>query len=551
MKKQFAIVLGVLIIGMLFVTPALFLPKDQTAQQKPVVGEEEIATNTPGEKPQQSSTPTYQQEESPAPPTPSEPVPNSPKQTEIREDTPEQYVYYPMLTANDPGYSGDWALQTVNAPEAWDIATGDDSTIVAVIDTGFALGHDDLIDAWYENIGETGTTTSSDACWTGTPANKQTNNCDDDSNGYVDDWRGWNFVFGDNNPQAGRDNPNGESVGHGTETSGLVGARGNNSTGITTINWQTRIMPLQALTDDGPGYTSDVAAAIYYAVDNGADVINMSLGSASNDATVLAATDYAYDNNVMVIAASGNCGTGTEQGCSGLSAGYITYPARNPHVISVGATDINDARASFSSYGTALDVVAPGADVAYSPTWTPSDGTSLYATSLYGTSFAAPYVSSLASLIKSIRPSSSIEDITAIILGSAHRPASMGSSPYSTQLGHGVIDAEKALVVASSLNITEEIPTLLQTGNYKSEHSFSNNQSMVSGCQAQTADTYCTVWMQQLNTGYDRYLPYTQANGTSLINWSWNTSIIGNSGAWDVRAVQGETASASYVLIRK
>jgi len=474
----------------------------------------------------------------------------APKQAEIEETIEKEYVYYPLRTANDPGYASSWALQAVNAPEAWDITTGSSNTVVAVIDSGFSLNHDDLQNSWYSNSAETGTTQIGDTCWTGLPQDKQTNNCDDDQNGYVDDWRGWNFVFSDNDPAAGRDNPNGDGVSHGTEVAGLVGAAGNNSTGIATLSWSTKVMPLQALSDDGPGFTSDVAAAVYYAVDNGADVINMSLGSNQSDPAMLAATDYAYQNNVVVVAASGNCGTGSELGCEGYPAGYIGYPARNPNVISVGATGDTDARASFSSYGVALDVVAPGSGTINSPTWTVDNQISLYSSALYGTSYASPFVASLAALIKAIRPDSSVQDITALILATSQKPSAMSGTPFTTQYGHGVIDAFKAVTVATSLNAYEEEPVLRQAGGPVSEHRYAPSNSLGSGCQSATAETYCTIWMKDTSTSYDRYLPYTPTNQESDAGWTWSAGIL-NDGLWSLRAAQGDALSPEYLLSRK
>lgn len=476
-------------------------------------------------------------------------TPNSPKQTEIRQSTATERVYYPLLTANDPGYASNWAIQKVNAPSAWNISTGNGQTVVAVIDTGFALNHEDLKDNWQINDGESGPTTIGDECWSGVVQDKKTNNCDDDGNGYVDDWRGWNFSIGDNNPMAGRTNPTGAGVTHGTETSGLVGATGNNGLGITAINWNTKIMPLQALSDDGPGYTSDIAAAIYYAVDNGADVINMSLGGSDPDPDLKAATDYAYANNVIVVAAAGNCGTGTEQGCSGLPAGIIGYPALNNHVISVGATTATDQRASFSSYGADLDIVAPGSGTINSPIWTAGNSTSLYASSLYGTSFASPQVASLASLIKSVRPNSSVDDITALILATATKPSTMNGALYTNELGHGIINASAALNVAISLNNTSKTPKLAQAGGAIAEHSYSNSDILGSGCNV-TSGSYCTIWLRDEYTGRDRYLPYQQSNTQGSTGWSWSGTILPYS-QWQIRAVQGDYRSTAYPLGNK
>lgn len=489
---------------------------------------------------------TVPQSDSPAP---IKATPNAPKQAEVRKSVKEEYTYYPLVTANDPGYSANWALQKVNAPAAWNIATGTGQTVVAVIDTGFGLNHEDLKDNWLTNSKETGSTVNGDRCWTGVAQNKSTNNCDDDRNGYIDDWRGWNFSEGNNNPMAGSTNPSGVAVAHGTEVAGLVGAAGNNATGITTINWNTKIMPLQALSDDGPGYTSDVAAAIYYAVDNGADVINLSLGGADFDPALKEATDYAYVHDVVVVAAAGNCGSGTEPGCQGAPAGSISYPALNDHVIAVGATNINNQRASFSSYGPTLDIVAPGSGTIISPTWTPANGTGLYSGELYGTSFASPQVASLTSLIKSIRPNSSVDDITALLLATATKLPDMKGAAYTTPLGHGLINATAGLTVASSLNTSTGTPKLLQAGGPISEHRYASTDTIGSGCTA-TAGTYCAVRMRDALTGYERYLPYQAANMQGAAGWTWSGAIL-PSGDWQLRTIQGDAWSPLYTLSSK
>lgn len=480
------------------------------------------------------------------PEQPLSPIPASQKQTTIRKTASKEYTYYPLSTANDPGYASNWAIQKVNAPAAWNISTGNGQTVVAVIDTGFALNHDDLRNNWFINLNESGTTKSGDRCWTGTAHDKSNNNCDDDNNGYIDDWRGWNFSVGDNNPMAGRTNPIGAGVAHGTQTSGLVGASGNNNLGITTINWNTKIMPLQALSDDGPGYTSNITAAIYYAVDNGADVINMSLGGSELDPDLKTATDYAYNHGVVVVAASGNCGTGTEQGCSGLPAGAMGYPALNDHVISVGATTVSDQRASFSSYGPDLDTVAPGSGTISSTTWTAGNSTSLYTSSLSGTSFASPQVASLASLIKSIRPDSTADDITALILATTTKLSAMNNAPYTNEYGHGVINANAALTVASSLNSMSSAPKLLQAGGAISEHRYSITDSLGSGCNI-TVNSYCSIWFRDDITGRERYLPYQKTNQQGLAGWSWNGALLPISN-WQIRAVQGVYRSTPYPL---
>lgn len=473
----------------------------------------------------------------------------SPKYEQLTASVQQEYVYHMLADPNDPSYANDWTLGKVNAQSGWTITTGNNQTVVAVIDSGFALNHEDLISQWATNSGETGMTQPGGRCWTGISVSKQSNNCDDDNNGYIDDWRGWNFVLNDNNPQTGRVNSAGAGVRHGTEVAGLVGATGNNGTGIVGINWNTKIMPLAALDDNGTGYTSRVTAAIYYAVDNGAQVINLSLGVYADDPALKTAINYAIAHNVVVVAAAGNCGDNTVPDCSGVPVGTVAYPAAYPDVIAVGASTNTDQVASFSSYGPALDVVAPGYDVPYSATWTATNGTSMYAAHLYGTSFASPMVASFASLIKSIRPSTSVADITALIDATATKPSTMAGLMYTPYFGHGVINVGAAINVATTLNTSSTTPVLLQAGSYRSEHTAPSATTLSSGCVGSTA-TPCTIQLTN-SAGYKRFLPYTILSNSGDGGWSWSSDML-ESGDWLVRARIGDTVSTTpYYLLKK
>lgn len=473
----------------------------------------------------------------------------SPKQTQIKKTITREYNYSALRLPNDPYAQSNWSLNAMSAPSAWDSEVGSGVT-VAVIDTGFGLQHEDLVEQWFINQLESGQTQPGDACWSGSAQNKSSNNCDDDSNGYVDDHRGWDFVDRDNNPQAGQSNPTGQGVAHGTEVAGLVGATGNNAKGSATLSWDTTIMPLQVLSDDGSGYTSDVVAAIYYAVDTGAKVINMSLGGYSLDPALQPAIDYAYQNGVVVVAAAGNCGTGLESGCNTSQPGAMAYPALNQHVISVGATNSSNTRASFSSYGPSLDVVAPGSGTIVAPFWQQSNQISSYTGTLYGTSFASPYVASLAALVKSVRPNTSVDDITALVDGTASKVAGMNGHVYSEPYGHGVVNAEAIVRIAASLNTQTTTPELSQQGSAGSQHLFSSTSVLGTGCSG-TPISYCTAHIKNQLAGYDRYLPYIQLNTSGQGGWNWQGNIL-TSGEWSVRAMQGQYISQTpYILLNK
>jgi subtilisin family serine protease len=473
----------------------------------------------------------------------------SPKYDEIKESVQKEIAYHMFTTPNDPSYGGDWALAKINAPAAWNIATGNGQTVVAVIDGGFALNHEDLVDHWSTNPGETGTTQLGNRCWTGLPQSKQTNNCDDDDNGYVDDWRGWSFINGDNDPQAGRVDSSGEGVRHASEVSGLIGSSGNNGIGIVSLNWNTKIMPLQALDDDGTGYTSDVTAAVYYAVDNGAQVINLSLGAYANDPAMQTAVNYATAHNVVVVAAAGNCGDGAGSECADVPIGTIAYPAAYPNAIAVGASTQTDQRASFGSYGPALDVSAPGYNIPISTSWSVDSPTNTYASGLYGTSFSSPFVASLAALIKSIRPATSVSDVTALIDATATKPVGMNGLAYSEQFGHGIINAASALTIASVLNSTTGTPALLQAGSEKSEHTVSASSTLGSGCVV-PAGNACTIQMTS-SLGHVRFLPYSIVSASGAAGWTWSSAILDSSN-WEIRARSGSNVSTTpYLLLKK
>lgn len=362
----------------------------------------------------------------------------------IEDPIEEEGIFYALLTPDDSIYP-QWYTNSISAPQAWDVTTGSSDVVVAVIDTGYALDHEDLNSAWYVNDGEQGMTQLGEICWSGSPQDKQTNDCDDDNNGYVDDWRGWDFANSDNNPQAGENYAAGAT--HGTKSAGLIGARGNNGVGVASVNWGSKIMPLQSLFDQGYGFSSDITAAIYYAVDMGADVINLSLGGPSPDTFTRAAVQYALENNVIVIAASGNCGLNqTDAECLGFtSPGGMSYPARYPETIAVGATTSADERASFSSWGPELDLVAPGSGSIQTTSWSVDNQTSLYSTSSFGTSFSAPIVSGSIALIRSQFPDISQNEALALIINSADKVSGMGAADWDEEYGYGRLNVSQLL----------------------------------------------------------------------------------------------------------
>ena len=408
------------------------------------------------------------------------------------------YRYEPAATANDPYYMQQWALTNMQVPSAWDITNGSSSGVLAVIDSGVLFSQtingttysqpDLPINRQFTNSGEQGTTQSGDACWTGTPLQKSTNDCDDDNNGYIDDVHGWDFMGGfrgtsaacpnyantstyeepgsgylyaDNDPQPyscdspsfptilNKNHYNGTcetfvsacTVGHGTEVASVAAAQTDNSNLIAGIDQQTKIMSLRIF--DGYGFTNSahIAEAIDYAKNNGAKVINLSLAfntcnGSFVDNTIEAALSSAKSAGVVIVAAAGN-----------NNASNVCYPASSTNVIAVGASTSTDGRASFSSYGPQLELVAPGQDVLAATAPTSYLNSTL--ASVSGTSFSSPYVAAIANLILAVKPAATPDDVKTLLTERADFVKDMAGLSRTNQFGAGRANAYTSVRVAS------------------------------------------------------------------------------------------------------
>ncbi|MDO9556029.1 MAG: S8 family serine peptidase [Coriobacteriia bacterium] len=298
---------------------------------------------------------------------------------------------------NDPYYtSGDqWAYSRIQGPSAWDVERGENSVVVAVIDTGADLTHPDLA-GQLDVVNDRNFTVPSTATTYTVAA---------------------------------------DDHGHGTHVAGIVAAATNNGVGVAGTAPGVRILPLKVMDASGNGDSSAVVAAVDYATSVGVDVINLSLAitGGGQSAVLEAAIQDATAAGVVVVAASGNAGT------SG-----VFYPAAYPECIAVGATGRADARATYSNYGAALDVVAPGGegnqvDSILSTYW--SSGTSTYAYA-QGTSMATPFVSGAVALLRSYAPAATGADIRSAIELSAKDLDSAGFDVYT---GHGLLQLRNAL----------------------------------------------------------------------------------------------------------
>ncbi|MCP4807256.1 MAG: peptidase S8 [Proteobacteria bacterium] len=305
------------------------------------------------------------------------------------------YLVKGQGVSDDPYTGYQWNLDQINAWEAWDIADGS-GTIVAVLDTGVSGGGPDGID----NV-----------------------------------LQGYDFYYNDSDPS--------DRVGHGTFVASTIAQSTDNGKGVAGVAPGAAILPVKVLGDNGYGDVSAIANGITWATDEGADVINMSLGSAYGSQTEERACNYAYERGVVLVAASGN-----------EYSSRVGYPAAFDTVIAVGATRYDGSRAGYSNTGSGMELMAPGGDLSKDQDGdgyadgilqeTIENGSWTY-TFYEGTSMATPHVAAAAALLKSAGVDDP-EDIRAALAVTAW---DRGASGYDTSYGYGVIDAEAALEYVS------------------------------------------------------------------------------------------------------
>ena len=322
---------------------------------------------------------------------------------------------------NDPLQNQQWALEKINAFDAWDIERGSSYVLIAIIDTGIDYEHADVRQNIWINDGE-------DLNHNNVIDADDYNGIDDDSNGFVDDIQGWDFADAPNYPDGGdymqRDNDPLDEHGHGTGVAGIIGGVTDNGIGVAGLAHFCRLMNLRAFTAGGNGEEDDVASAILYAIANGARVINMSWGDVFVSRILDDVIQYAEEKGVIMVASAGN--SATDQ---------IHYPSGFSGTISVGATNENDQLAGFSNYGPTVDLVAPGSEIF---TTTLNDEY----TSFSGTSFSAPYVSAVAALLLSRDESLGAEAIRGLLARSC---VDLGNQGWDTLYGAGRLDVFRAL----------------------------------------------------------------------------------------------------------
>ncbi len=353
------------------------------------------------------------------------------------------YIRKNLQTPTDRYYSYQWHYPLINLPDAWDITTGSSDVIVAVVDTGVLLDHPDLdgqlVDG-YDFISDTDISLDGDG---------------------IDD---------DPDDPGDCENVDGTSSFHGTHVAGTIAAATNNGTGAAGIAWKSKIMPLRAL-GSGGGTTYDIMEAVKYAAglenDSGtlpaspADIINLSLGG--EGATVYEQQIYAEvrELGIIVVAAAGNDGATTK-----------SYPAAYDDVLSVSAVTIDEDLASYSNYGSTIDLAAPGGsstdsngdgytDGVLSTCGDDSSGNieMSYAFAI-GTSMAAPHVSGVIALMKALYPALTPDEFDSLLAG-GYLTRDLGDSGRDDSFGYGMIDAYKAVLTAQESGNSGGIPAIL------------------------------------------------------------------------------------------
>ena len=344
--------------------------------------------------------------------------------------------YQVDFTPNDSLVNNQWGLEKIKAFDAWNITQGSDTVLLAIIDTGIDYEHPDLKNKIFINPGETGLDQYGN--------DKRTNGIDDDGNGFIDDYMGWDFTdrLGFPFDSTGGDyldwdnNPYDEN-GHGTYISGIAAAETNNFTGIAGVAPLIKVLNLRAFDPGGYGEEDDVAAAILYAVQMGVKVINMSFGDNAFSYVLRDVIRYAYSQGVVLVASAGNSGSNMPH-----------YPSGYSEVISVGNSTREDYVATSSNYGSTIDLVAPGSSIL---TTSRNNG---YA-EIGGTSASAPFVSATAALILS-RSNFTNEEVKQIIKSTTD---DIGEPGWDIKSGAGRLNLFKALSVTAPSVIKFHSPT--------------------------------------------------------------------------------------------
>lgn len=381
-------------------------------------------------------------------------------------------LFHTTVVPNDPSYGSQWGLPKIEAPGAWNISTGSDTVIIAILDSGVDLNHPDL------------------------------------SGKLV---AGYDFIDDDSIPQ--------DLKGHGTHVAGISAANSNNGVGGAGVAWGARIMPVRVLDASGSGTVSTVVNGINWAYTHGAKILNLSLGGTTNSPTMETAVNNAYAAGSLVIAAAGNCGDSNYSfnGCTSMN--QTSYPAGYANTFAVAATTSSDTRSSFSTQASYVDIAAPGSSIYstyYNDTYTSKDGTSQ----------AAPFVSGLAALIWSVKPGYTQAQVRQVIEATA---VDLGTAGTDIAFGAGRINALAALQT-----ITLIAPTLSSISNPENDGNYTINWNTVSSATGYELQEDVSTSFSSPTTRYSGANNQLVVSGQAVGNWYYRVraTIGGVKSAW-------------------
>ena len=388
------------------------------------------------------------------------------------------YIANVILTPNDPYYAAyQWHLPKVDAPTAWDTTTGSASVTIAVVDSGVQANHPDLA-------------------------------------GRV--LAGYDFVNNDADAS--------DDYGHGTGVAGVAAATGNDAIGTAGAAWNVAILPVKTMNSSGSGAYSAIASGITYSADRGAKIINLSLGGTLSSTTLKSAVSYAWNKGSVLIAAAGNNGSST-----------AVYPAAYPNVVAVSATTPSDTLASFSSYGSFVDLSAPGQDITMP--WINSG----YVT-ISGTSFSSPLTAGVAALALSRNPALSNAQIASLLTANTD---DIGAVGYDTFFGAGRLNAAK--VVAAAAPVIDTIAPVTAVTNPRNGSSISSSRSV-----SVTVASSDNIGVTRAEIYINDRLTASSTSGNFTFNWNTSKLARGTyalqSRAYDAA---GNTASSAVVSVTR
>lgn len=371
-------------------------------------------------------------------------------------NVPDEKFYLAGLAVSDTNIGEQWHLEKIGADAAWEKTQGSGNVVVAVIDTGIDLNHPELANNIWLNSDEI-----------------PDNGIDDDSNGYIDDVRGWDFVENDNLPEPNLANKqNNTVIHHGTAVAGIIAAEGNNAFGGVGVSWRTKIMPLKVFDETGESNILLVGNAIEYAIREKADIINMSFVGLTYSEFLEQKIKAAYQAGILMVAAAGK-ENGTEKALN-LDESKVypichDGPGGENWILGVAATDRNDKKTVFSNYGkNCVDISAPGSKInsALFQDASNPEFKSFFGGGLSGTSMAAPQVSGAAALLKALYPNYTNQQLTQVLLNSVDNIDS-ANSDYIGLLGKGRLNVHKAVsypVISMETEAEQRVKYVLFSG---------------------------------------------------------------------------------------